>query len=125
MWANTDHATQPNLLIFPPGRAALAFDTALLEALAAAPAVQLHAPALLAALQQALALLSEAGGNGSGGGGGGAGVPGVFGVQAFTSDGQTSRTTVQLFMRHRTAMQTPAWPGCLERGCRYFVKQPC
>lgn len=86
---------QPSLFIFPPGRAALAFDATLLEALAAVPAVQLHAPALQAALQQALVLLSEAGGGGSGACGGDAGVPGVFGVQAFTSDGQTNRTAVQ------------------------------
>ena len=88
---------QPSLFIFPPGRAALAFDATLLEALAAVPAVQRHAPALQAALQQALVMLSEAGGGGSGGGSGDAGAPGIFGVQAFTSDGQTNRTAVQAF----------------------------
>ncbi|KAK9821451.1 hypothetical protein WJX81_000950 [Elliptochloris bilobata] len=72
------------------GRLALSLDTALLEALVAAPALALHAPGLRGALQQALALRSTAAQRGAGPGR--SSMPGVFGVQAFTSDGQTSRT---------------------------------
>ena len=74
------------------GRLALSLDAALLEALVAAPAVLLHAPQLRDALQQVLATRSpmkSSGGRGPGG------MPGVFGVQAFTSDGRTSRTAVR------------------------------
>lgn len=76
------------------GRLALSLDAALLEALVAAPAVHRHSPQLHDALQHALATRSRVEG-GSGRGRGPSGTPGVFGVQAFTSDGRTSRTAVR------------------------------
>lgn len=74
------------------GRLAHSLDAALLDALVAAPAVQTHAAQLHGALQQTLAARPPAeGGRGRGPGG----TAGVFGVQAFTSDGRTSRTAVR------------------------------
>ena len=57
------------------------------------PPVQAHAPALRAALLRAQA--ARAGDSGGRGGAGAGAPPGVLGVQAYTSDGRTSRTPVR------------------------------
>ena len=76
------------------GRLAHSLDAALLDVLVAAPAVLTHAPQLHGALQQAMAARPSVEGGGARGRGPG-GTAGVFGVQAFTSDGRTSRTAVR------------------------------
>lgn len=95
-----------------PGRLAHSLDAALLDALVAAPAVHTHAPQLHGALQQTLAARSPAEGGGSRGRGA-VGTAGVFGVQAFTSDGRTSRTAVWLAVWSRIDLARCCMPCCL------------
>ena len=94
------------------GRLAHSLDAALLDALVAAPAVHAHAPQLHGALRQTLAARPPVEG---GRGRAPNGTAGVFGVQAFTSDGRTSRTAV------RPAVCGAVWGLCyplLAAACR-------